>query len=220
MLTLFKTSARVVSAVLAGLLLALYVDSMGLAGITFSGGPASSLTAATSGGGTLTINGGNGGDINVANDHLLFGTSGTSPGKIFFQPGGSETFMLDPSGGGAFGGDALVPSPAAGILGFYNSSDVQTANINANTGAVGADHFNQYSGAHDAAGTITLASATSASYTFGTAFTSAPVCTLTPTSSASACANYYVTTSTTAVTANVTTACSITFNYTCVGNPD
>lgn len=47
-----KTSVRLMGLILVGLVLALYVGGMGLAGITSSGGPASSLIAATSNGGT------------------------------------------------------------------------------------------------------------------------------------------------------------------------
>lgn len=64
-------------------------------------------------------------------------------------------------------------------------------------------------------GTVSVSASTSGSYTFSTPYESAPFCTITPTSSPSSVGVYWVTTSTTAVTANVTTSGTITFNFVC-----
>ncbi len=84
------------------------------------------------------------------------------------------------------------------------------------------DHIQQNAASSDIAGTITVTtSETSASKTFGAGYTDAPACTLTPTSNPGSL-TWWVTTSTAAVTASVSAepSTSITFNYTCIGNPD
>jgi Repeat of unknown function (DUF5907) len=81
-------------------------------------------------------------------------------------------------------------------------------------------HLNQTIANGDIAGTITLsATSSSASHTFSRAFSSTPVCVLSPTSKPPSGESWWVTATATAVTANVTTAAAISFNYVCVGNP-
>jgi Pectate lyase superfamily protein len=75
---------------------------------------------------------------------------------------------------------------------------------------------NQWFGADQiSAGTIAISSATSASHSFSTAYTSAPYCTLTPTTDPTAVGAYWATSTTGAVTANVHTRGTITFNFNC-----
>lgn len=71
----------------------------------------------------------------------------------------------------------------------------------------------------DAKGEITLVTATSASYSFATAYQGAPVCVLTPTSDLGA-TSWWVTTTTTAVTAHASTSVSASFYYHCFGHPN
>jgi hypothetical protein len=73
---------------------------------------------------------------------------------------------------------------------------------------------------NDLAGTISVSSSTSGSYTFGTAYNVAPLCTVTPSTNPRATGVWWVTSTTTAVTAHLTTPGSITFNFHCIGNPD
>ncbi len=77
---------------------------------------------------------------------------------------------------------------------------------------------------NDITGTITISNpAISGSVSFTTAYNSAPACTITPTTNQIATVvTWWVTTSTTAVTANVQTtpASSINFFYSCHGNPN
>ena len=72
---------------------------------------------------------------------------------------------------------------------------------------------------NDIAGTITLSAATSASYIFSKAYNSAPACVISPASNPGSAA-WWVTTSPSTVTANVSASSSITFNYICHGNPN
>lgn len=70
----------------------------------------------------------------------------------------------------------------------------------------------------DSAGQIVLASATSNSYTFAnTGYASAPICTLTPTGDPTSVGVWWVTVTTTTLTAHVESSGSITFDYTCFG---
>jgi hypothetical protein len=64
-------------------------------------------------------------------------------------------------------------------------------------------------------GTISINDSTSASSAFTTKWASPPVCTLTPTSDPHAIGGYWVTSSTSTVTANVHYAGRITFNFRC-----
>lgn len=69
----------------------------------------------------------------------------------------------------------------------------------------------------DSSGTITVTSSTTGSTTFpsGVTYTTAPRCVLTPTSDPTAVGVWWVTSSTTAVTATVKVSGTITFNYEC-----
>jgi hypothetical protein len=81
-------------------------------------------------------------------------------------------------------------------------------------------HLNTVAANNDIGGQITLTAATSASRTFTTAFASAPVCTVNPTSNITALGIPWVTATTTAVTVNVPNSGSAVFNYHCIGNPN
>ena len=103
---------------------------------------------------------------------------------------------------------------------FYSDNlSTQTASINAATGAAAFTHLNQTSG-HDVAGTIVIASGTSASVSFAMPFSSAPICTLTPASDPTSVGGWWVTATGSGITANVKNAGAITFNYVCAGNPN
>lgn len=65
-------------------------------------------------------------------------------------------------------------------------------------------------------GTITISGATSGSATFGTAFSSTPRCTLTPTGDPGSGVRWWVSQSTTSVTANTSSSVTLTFNYHCI----
>jgi len=68
-------------------------------------------------------------------------------------------------------------------------------------------------------GTISVSAATSASVTFTTVYQAAPVCGLTPTSNPGTL-TWWVSATTTAVTAHVSASATISFSYICVGNPN
>ena len=80
-------------------------------------------------------------------------------------------------------------------------------------------HLTAFAANNDLAGKITITAATNASLTFAKAFTSAPVCVAAPTSNPGA-TTWWVSTSTTAVTVNLSASSTITFNYICAGNPN
>jgi hypothetical protein len=81
-------------------------------------------------------------------------------------------------------------------------------------------HINTSSANNDIDGLIAVSASTSGSHTFSVPYSSAPSCVLTPTSDPTAVGVWWVTTSTTAVTANVKTAGTISFSYHCKGNPN
>jgi hypothetical protein len=117
-----------------------------------------------------------------------------------------------------------------GITYFYNDSGLTAGSTYSPTNTFRIDktgagffssrgqHLKTSAAGNDLVGTIAVSGATSASYTFATAFVNAPVCTLTPVASPGVF--WWVTTSTTAVTANLASSGTVTFNYTCVGNPN
>jgi hypothetical protein len=127
------------------------------------------------------------------------------------------------------GGTTRFSVSGSGVLNTYSvtSNTSVTASSNFYSGAVGS-HFNTTgtttgcaSGfkCSDIAGVIALSSATSASYTFSTAYASAPVCVASPTSNPGT-TTWWVTTTTTAVTINLSVASTLNFNYHCVGDPN
>jgi hypothetical protein len=81
-------------------------------------------------------------------------------------------------------------------------------------------HILTASANNDTSGQLRVSSATSASYTFVTVWSAPPACALTPTSDPTAIGAWWVTTSTSTLTANLHTRGTITFNYVCVGNPN
>ncbi len=83
-------------------------------------------------------------------------------------------------------------------------------------------HLGQKNVNGDLAGTITLATAESASHSFRRSFILPPVCTVTPASDPLEQITWWVTSTPTSVTAHVRRngQQSITFNYHCIGNPN
>ena len=80
-------------------------------------------------------------------------------------------------------------------------------------------HLNTNAASDDLAGTISISATTSNFHTFGVAFGSTPVCVLTPTSNPGAL-TWWVSATTSAVTAHLSASGTITFNYHCVGAPN
>lgn len=114
-----------------------------------------------------------------------------------------------------------------GVPIITHSPQVDNLIIDTNRGATGTvlqfnsvkDHITDYAGGNDISGTISISSATSGSYTFAQAYSHAPVCVLTPTSNPGSL-TWWVTASTTAVTANLSASGTLTFNYHCFGAPN
>ncbi|HUY14247.1 MAG TPA: hypothetical protein VMX16_11555 [Terriglobia bacterium] len=134
--------------------------------------------------------------------------TGATTGKDLLCLGDSNTHsaLLSLNGG------AFVPVPQlTGDLGGTAAAP-QVVSIH-------LTHLTQNAANGDIAGTIALTSATSASHPFSKAFNSVPICVLTPTSKPGTGQLWWVTATTTSVTANVGTAATISFNYHCVGNP-
>jgi len=70
----------------------------------------------------------------------------------------------------------------------------------------------------DIAGTVVITASTTGTRKFdNTGLTSSPICTVTPTTSPATAGVYWVTTTPTVLTVNITNSTTITFNYICVG---
>ena len=195
----------------AGSSMTLYAGAGGTSsgGTNVTGGAAGSFAfrGATGGAGTGTGNGGAGSDFGV---YLGAGSSGAAAGR-------NGKFFV-----------AAQPTPTANVFSVEDSSQIDKVyvdsgfNLNAAANVVlksAGSHLNASAGSNDFDGVISVSAATSASHTFSTAYASTPVCVLTPTSNPGSL-TWWVTASTTAVTANLSAAGTITFNYHCAGNPN
>ena len=156
---------------------------------------ATSFTSATSGPFSLTGTEGSCSGATAGKDVLCLGDVTSHSARLSLNGG---SFVSIPQLAGDLGGTAASPQVVSTHL----------------------SHLNQNSINGDTAGTVSLSSATSASHTFSTAYNSAPICVLTPTSDPGSGQRYWVTTTTTQVTANVSAAATITFSYHCTGNPN
>lgn len=134
----------------------------------------------------------------------------------FFATTGAGRVSFDNCGTSAC--NAFEAQDSGGTDRFYVSGAGQVY-AQGITFALNASHIATEAASTDISGTIAISAATSASHTFSTAYTDAPVCTLTPTSNPGSL-TWWVTTSTTAVTANLSASGTITFNYICTGAPD
>jgi hypothetical protein len=135
-------------------------------------------------------------------------------------------------GVGGIGGIFLTNTVNAVLVSpYYGNSVVLGTGINANRTNSGLTVINQFlvSPATNniaggvlanliSEGTISLSSATSASHAFTTAYGSAPICTLTPTSDPTTLGAYWATATATAVTANIHMSGSITFYFHCASS--
>jgi Repeat of unknown function (DUF5907) len=128
-------------------------------------------------------------------DVLCLGDTSSHTARLALNGG---SFVPIPQLAGDLGGTAAAPQVVSTHLG----------------------HLNQTAANGDVAGAIALSAATSGSHTFAMAFNSAPVCVLTPTSDPGSGLRYWVTATATQITANVSSAMTITFNYHCTGNPN
>ena len=95
-----------------------------------------------------------------------------------------------------------------------------TGDIKASTDVIVGAHLGSVVLNSDLDGTIIISSASSASHQFAKAFRVAPSCIITPTSDPASLGSWWVTTSRTAVTANVHISGTMNFDYHCIGNPD
>jgi hypothetical protein len=104
---------------------------------------------------------------------------------------------------------------SAGSAGTYAGTYYFDALSTATLGS----HFGQVLPNGDLAGKISIAGSTSGSHTFSSEFNSTPVCTASPTSDPEK-TTWWVTTTTGAVTVNLSTPARLTFTYHCFGNPN
>lgn len=147
------------------------------------------------------------------------GTSGTVLTADSAATVSNKTFMLP-----IVGANAGLPSTCTTGQEVRNSSDSKFYKCYATdtwgevlvAGASGiVSPANGGTGSPNPSGTVTISGATSGSATFGTAFGSTPRCTLTPTSDPGSGVRWWVTQTTTAVTANTSASVTLTFNYFC-----
>jgi hypothetical protein len=80
-------------------------------------------------------------------------------------------------------------------------------------------HIETGASSSDLAGTLSISHATSNTKTFARPFKSPPTCTLTPTSNPNGL-SWWVSTTTSSLAAQLSTPGTISFNYSCFGNPD
>ena len=92
--------------------------------------------------------------------------------------------------------------------------------IHASKNVIVGLHLDSGTSNSDLDGTIAINGATVANHSFATAFSVAPSCVIVPTSDPTSVGTWWVTTSTSAVSAHVQKSGTITFNYHCTGNPD
>lgn len=104
---------------------------------------------------------------------------------------------------------------SAGSAGTYGGSYYFDA---LSTAAPGS-HFGQAEADGDLAGKISIAGAASGSHAFSKPFSSIPVCTAAPTSDPGK-TTWWITTTASALTINLSTPARIVFAYQCFGNPD
>lgn len=144
--------------------------------------------------------------------HGLLASYSGSPEEVLPQVSGSVTVNHLAKW---FSSHELADAVAADIVAlFSNCSGIQYL------GADGACHTADGAD-RDISGTISISGGTAGSFSFGTPYSSAPICTLTPTSDpAASVGTYWVTSTATTVTANVHGSGTITFNFRCVGNPN
>ena len=104
---------------------------------------------------------------------------------------------------------------SAGSAGIYGGSYY----FDALSTAAPASHFGQAEANGDLAGKISIDGAASRSHAFSKPFTSTPVCTAAPTSDPGK-TTWWVTTTASTVTINLSTPARISFTYQCFGNPN
>ena len=186
--------------------------------------PATSATLTIANGKTLTVN----------NSLTLSGTDAT----VLTGPNVSGSIIVGVAGDGTILSSTACTPTAAGVcnvalIGTPTGSGnpvLQTsptlttptlgvASFSKLTAGANGAHINGAAANHDIEGTIAVSSSTSGSVTFTTNYTSAPACIITPTSDPTAIGVWWVTTSTSTVTANVKVSGTISFFYHCFGNP-
>lgn len=167
--------------------------------------------------------------VGVASNRSTFGYDGASAymsgtsGKalVLFSNGAGLPSVALASGSASvgIGGSISNNSTLAGAQVLFDGA---TGNMSFNTSK--GQHFNAQAAASDMTGTVTITNpATTGALSFNVAYTNAPSCIITPTTNQLLTViSYWVTTSTTAVTANVQTTptSALTFNYVCHGNPN
>jgi len=104
---------------------------------------------------------------------------------------------------------------SAGAAGIYGGSYYFDAVSTAGPGS----HFGPAEANGDLAGRISIVGVASGSHAFSRPFSSIPVCTAAPTSDPGK-TTWWVTTTSNAVTINLSTPARIIFTYQCLGNPD
>jgi hypothetical protein len=201
-------------------------------------------TVSTSELATLSGNGALSASPLLLNGTLITGGSGTTTFPHFyinqgvapttFNTSGTQIGLNAPSG---FAGSFIDfhVNGAASVFNISSTGQINTAagvssangtitgllmQVANNTGGAltflnAANHINTATATTDVAGTIAISSSTSGSKTFTSAYNNAPNCVITPKSDPTAVGVWWVTTSTTTVTANIKVSGTINFTYIC-----
>jgi hypothetical protein len=184
--------------------------------------------------GTGAISGSGAGISNLNAGNLFFGTvpsarvSGTYSNALIFS-NASNSFTGNGSGLTSLNASQLTSGtvPNAQLSGTYSSPVVFNNSSNgfigstlSISGTVTAGAQLNQGAANRWAGTLSISADTSSSVSFVTPYATSPVCTLTPMSDPGDGVRYWVSVTPTAITANTNTVVTMTFNYTCIGNPN
>ncbi len=153
----------------------------------------------------------------------VYGTGGLgfeiAPGGTLIVPSG---FVPQFNGGIDSAATVDITNGTLELSGTAANFDMYASageHINDATSDLTADGCAASSNCTDGAGMLAVSAATSGSYTFTMAYVHAPACVASPTSNPSA-VTWWVTTSTTAVTVNLSASSTLDFNYVCRGNPN
>lgn len=145
----------------------------------------------------------------VNNSGVLFGLTRSAMDVIFTTGGTTRDLVI---------GNASAKSLMLGTNNLIRMTLDSAGNFGFSSGK--GQHLVTQAANNDLTGTVTVSASTTGSLTFTTPYTNAPKCSISPQSDPTTTGTYWVTTSTTAVTANVSISGTISFTFVCVGNPN
>jgi Pectate lyase superfamily protein len=110
-------------------------------------------------------------------------------------------------------------SPSTNVWQVLNSGGTAQAYIDGGFNVVAGGHENRTAANSDTAGTLTITSSSSGTKTFAPAYSNAPACVASPQSNLGT-TTWWVTTTASAMTINLSVSSTASFFYSCTGNPN